>query len=129
MIKNGLSVKKFQHRKNGVNGPPCIHYPLILLYLLPLHSFPHLYPNSCWIISKQIPDVTSVRALILPLADDDLLLFFPHNHYHNKKFNNDSIISSDTQSLFKFSQLSHKCLFTTGLFQSGSKQDPYIEFG
>jgi len=31
------------------------------------------------LFQNKFQDITSIRALIIPLADKDLLLFFPHN--------------------------------------------------
>lgn len=45
-----------------------------------------------------------------------------------RKLNN-SFLSSKTQSMVTFPQLSIKCLFTVGLFQSGSEKVPPVAFG
>ena len=44
-----------------------------------------------------------------------------------RKLNN-SFLSSKTQSMVTFPQLS-KCLFTVGLFQTGSEKVPPVAFG
>lgn len=44
------------------------------------------------------------------------------------KINNNSLVSSNIQSMIKFPQLSQKSLVIVGVFQSWSKQGPHITF-
>lgn len=69
---------------------------------------------------KQMPDlISSINISVYILKD--MTSFFSHNHsaiITPTKLNN-FLISCTIQPMFKFCRLSHKCLFTFGVFKSG----------
>lgn len=52
----------------------------------------------------------------------------PQHHYHTSQIENNFLVSCNTQAIIKLSQLSQRCLFTVGLFKTGSKLGSRILF-